>query len=102
MIRISFYFVTFYTCIFFFFFLNDPPPPESPPFPLPAPLPSPYTMGLWGPPPRPDAARERPPTIGGRVPTPNNQPKGCRFAPRCPFADRRCRQEPPPFREVTP
>src|SRR5256885_15888604 len=23
----------------FFFFLNDPPPPESPPLPLPAPLP---------------------------------------------------------------
>jgi peptide/nickel transport system ATP-binding protein len=36
------------------------------------------------------------------VPSPNNQPKGCRFAPRCPFADHRCRQEQPPLRDVGP
>jgi peptide/nickel transport system ATP-binding protein len=32
-------------------------------------------------------------TIEGSVPSPNNQPKGCRFAPRCPFADKRCHAE---------
>ena len=62
----------------------------------------PYTIGLLGSIPRLDVDRERLATIEGTVPSPNNQPKGCRFAPRCPFADRRCRQEPPPFREVTP
>ena len=60
----------------------------------------PYTIGLLGSIPRLDVDRERLATIEGTVPSPNNQPKGCRFAPRCPFADRRCRQEPPPFREV--
>ena len=25
---------------------------------------------------------------------------GCRFSPRCPFADRRCRAEPPPLRDI--
>jgi peptide/nickel transport system ATP-binding protein len=62
----------------------------------------PYTIGLLGSIPRLDVDRERLATIEGTVPSPNNQPKGCRFAPRCPFADRRCRQEPPPFRELTP
>ena len=33
---------------------------------------------------------------------PGNQPKGCRFAPRCPFADQRCRREPPPLRDIAP
>jgi peptide/nickel transport system ATP-binding protein len=61
----------------------------------------PYTIGLLGSIPRLDVDRERLATIEGTVPSPNNQPKGCRFAPRCPFADRRCRQEPPPFRELT-
>ena len=52
----------------------------------------PYTIGLLGSIPRIDVDRERLATIEGTVPSPNNQPKGCRFAPRCPFADRRCRQ----------
>ena len=52
----------------------------------------PYTIGLLGSIPRIDVDRERLATIEGTVPSPNNQPAGCRFAPRCPFADRRCRQ----------
>ena len=60
----------------------------------------PYTIGLLGSIPRLDADRERLATIEGTVPSPNNQPKGCRFAPRCPFADRRCHEEPPPLREI--
>ena len=47
----------------------------------------PYTIGLLGSIPRLDVERERLATIEGTVPSPNNQPKGCRFAPRCPFAD---------------
>src|SRR5712672_3678364 len=62
----------------------------------------PYTIGLLGSIPRLDVDRERLATIEGMVPSPNNQPKGCRFAPRCPFADRRCRQQPPPLRDIAP
>jgi peptide/nickel transport system ATP-binding protein len=62
----------------------------------------PYTIGLLGSIPRIDVDRARLATIEGMVPSPNNQPKGCRFAPRCPFADRRCAIEPPPLRDITP
>ena len=58
----------------------------------------PYTIGLLGSIPRIEVDRERLSTIEGTVPSPNNQPKGCRFAPRCPFADPRCHNEPPPLR----
>jgi peptide/nickel transport system ATP-binding protein/oligopeptide transport system ATP-binding protein len=60
----------------------------------------PYTIGLLGSIPRLDVDRERLATIEGTVPSPNNQPKGCRFAPRCPFADRHCHEEPPPLRDL--
>ncbi len=62
----------------------------------------PYTIGLLGSIPRIDVDRKRLATIEGTVPSPNNQPKGCRFAPRCPFADRRCAVEPPPLRDIAP
>ena len=60
----------------------------------------PYTIGLLGSIPRLDVDRERLSTIEGTVPSPANQPAGCRFAPRCPFAQARCHQEPPPLREI--
>ena len=60
----------------------------------------PYTIGLLGSIPRLDVERARLATIEGTVPSPNSQPKGCRFAPRCPFADRRCHDEPPPLRDL--
>jgi len=60
----------------------------------------PYTIGLLGSIPRIEIDRERLSTIEGTVPSPNNQPKGCRFAPRCPFADPRCHSEPPPLRGI--
>ncbi|WP_296350415.1 ABC transporter ATP-binding protein [Reyranella sp.] len=60
----------------------------------------PYTIGLLGSIPRIEIDRERLSTIEGTVPSPNNQPKGCRFAPRCPFADPRCHAEPPPLRNI--
>ena len=62
----------------------------------------PYTIGLLGSIPRLDVDRERLSTIEGTVPSPANQPKGCRFSPRCPFADRRCRDEQPPLVELGP
>jgi len=62
----------------------------------------PYTIGLLGSIPRLDEQRERLSTIEGTVPSPANQPRGCRFAPRCPFADARCHAEPPPLREMNP
>ena len=62
----------------------------------------PYTVGLLGSIPRLDVERERLATIEGMVPGANNQPKGCRFAPRCPFADGRCREAPPPLRDISP
>jgi len=60
----------------------------------------PYTIGLLGSIPRLDIERERLATIEGMVPGANNQPKGCRFAPRCPFTDARCREAPPPLHDI--
>jgi len=60
----------------------------------------PYTIGLLGSIPRLDVERERLATIEGTVPSANRQPKGCRFAPRCPFADAKCHDEPPPLRDM--
>jgi peptide/nickel transport system ATP-binding protein/oligopeptide transport system ATP-binding protein len=62
----------------------------------------PYTIGLLGSIPRLDVERERLATIEGTVPGANNQPRGCRFAPRCPFADGRCREAAPPLRDLGP
>ena len=62
----------------------------------------PYTIGLLGSIPRLDVQRERLATIEGSVPSPASQPVGCRFAPRCPFADARCRTDEPPLRELGP
>jgi oligopeptide/dipeptide ABC transporter ATP-binding protein len=40
--------------------------------------------------------------IPGEPPNPSAPPPGCRFHPRCPLADQRCREERPPLREVEP
>jgi len=62
----------------------------------------PYTIGLLGSIPRLDVVRERLSTIEGSVPSPANQPAGCRFAPRCPFADAHCHAQQPPLRAMGP
>jgi len=46
--------------------------------------------------------RERLSTIEGTVPSPNNQPKGCRFAPRCKFAMNVCTEKEPLLRVIAP
>ncbi|HEY1798841.1 MAG TPA: ABC transporter ATP-binding protein [Stellaceae bacterium] len=51
----------------------------------------PYTIGLLGAVPRLAGTRARLATIEGNVPDPLAMPAGCRFAPRCPFAEPECR-----------
>ncbi len=62
----------------------------------------PYTLGLLGSIPRLDEDRARLTAIEGTVPPPFAWPPGCRFAPRCPFADTACEAAPPPLREIVP
>ncbi len=61
----------------------------------------PYTTMLVGALPRVGDKSQRV-GIPGRPPALKNPPPGCRFAPRCPHATDRCRQEVPEFREVKP
>jgi len=68
----------------------------------------PYTLGLMNSVPRlPDAAREdaaqlRLTEIPGMVPSLQDLPPGCTFAPRCAFATDHCRAEYPPLEEQLP
>ena len=62
----------------------------------------PYTIGLMGSVPSLGRRAGRLATIDGTVPPPHAMPPGCRFATRCPFADRRCQAEPPPVVEAAP
>jgi peptide/nickel transport system ATP-binding protein len=55
----------------------------------------PYTVGLIGSIPRLGPRKERLAAIRGSVPSLTRGFKGCRFAPRCPFADERCRNVEP-------
>jgi len=62
----------------------------------------PYTLGLFGSIPRLDDESDRLLAIEGTVPSPFNLPQGCRFNPRCAFADARCRETLPPLTPVGP
>jgi peptide/nickel transport system ATP-binding protein len=66
----------------------------------------PYTISLLSAVPIPDPAVERqrrPLLLAGDLPSPANPPKACRFHTRCPFVQpTRCRDEPPPLRELSP
>ncbi|MBS8263078.1 ABC transporter ATP-binding protein [Mesobacillus boroniphilus] len=55
----------------------------------------PYTSGLMGSIPSIDEDHSRLASIEGNVPSPENLPSGCRFAPRCPHAFERCFSEMP-------
>jgi peptide/nickel transport system ATP-binding protein len=46
-----------------------------------------------------DKSHTRLRVIGGRPPQLVNPPVGCRFAPRCPYAQEKCVKEEPPLRE---
>jgi peptide/nickel transport system ATP-binding protein/oligopeptide transport system ATP-binding protein len=62
----------------------------------------PYTLGLLGSIPRIEESRERLLAIEGSVPPPFALPQGCRFHPRCVFADAGCTQHDPMLRALTP
>ena len=54
----------------------------------------PYTHGLFASRPMPGMRRDQPlHTIEGMVPSPLEFPAGCKFHPRCPHAEVRCRNE---------
>jgi oligopeptide/dipeptide ABC transporter ATP-binding protein len=55
----------------------------------------PYTLALIAAMPHLDGHVERLEPIPGRMPPPWDAAKGCRFAPRCPFADAVCAEQPP-------
>jgi len=60
----------------------------------------PYTQGLLNSVPK-IGRKERLVPIEGSVPDPFEVPAGCAFAPRCPHAMPRCREQ-PPLREIEP
>jgi oligopeptide/dipeptide ABC transporter ATP-binding protein len=60
----------------------------------------PYTRGLLESIPRLEAGLERLEIIPGMVPDARAFPAGCRFAPRCSWAQARCRQEQPILEET--
>ena len=60
----------------------------------------PYTKGLLSSTVKVHELSDRLETIDGVVPTLNNMPKGCRFAPRCPYATQSCRTASPQLRPV--
>jgi oligopeptide/dipeptide ABC transporter ATP-binding protein len=62
----------------------------------------PYTIGLMGSVPSLGRRQGRLATIRGTVPSAEMMPDGCRFMPRCPFADGRCVTDPPPLAELEP
>ncbi|MCA0402067.1 MAG: ABC transporter ATP-binding protein [Proteobacteria bacterium] len=61
----------------------------------------PYTLGLRNAVARLDTKRE-PISIPGQPPDPFQPEAGCPFAPRCPFALEKCRQDKPPLRKIAP
>jgi len=62
----------------------------------------PYTQGLLKCIPSIDEDRDVLDTIEGTVPPPYAMPKGCRFAPRCPYATAECEASRPELYEVSP
>lgn len=63
----------------------------------------PYTQALLAAIPVPNPERKRRPiALKGEVPSAINIPSGCRFHPRCPHEEKRCREKEPELIEVSP
>ena len=62
----------------------------------------PYTKGLFNSLPSLDKDVERLHPIQGLMPDPANLPAGCKFHPRCPYADEKCAAQEPEVYEVNP
>lgn len=62
----------------------------------------PYTHGLFDSLPSMNANSRRLKPINGSMPDPTQLPKGCAFAPRCPYAQEACRQGEIDMKEIAP
>lgn len=63
----------------------------------------PYTRVLLASVPVPDpSARKKRDQVKGDLPAMVQSPSGCRFHPRCPIAEARCKVDDPPLRELAP
>ena len=63
----------------------------------------PYSSALISAIPIPDPdARTITALAKGDVPSPVNTPAGCRYHPRCPYAERVCTEQEPPLTELLP
>lgn len=60
----------------------------------------PYTLGLFASIPRLDADTDRLKPIPGLMPDPADLPGGCKFHPRCPYAQANCAVEDPEVRDL--
>ena len=60
----------------------------------------PYTEGLLSSIPQLNSAQERLHVIKGMVPHALQRPRGCRFSPRCPYAEEICHQEEPALQNM--
>ncbi len=61
----------------------------------------PYTKGLIASVPKIGDKKEVLDSINGQVPSPQNMPKGCKFAPRCDHAMSICHQKSPPTLKIS-
>ncbi len=62
----------------------------------------PYTQALLSAIPRIDGAKRERIRLKGDLPSPANPPRGCHFAPRCPYALEQCRRSYPPVTSHSP
>ncbi len=60
----------------------------------------PYTKGLLAAIPVPGLKKQAKPALKGEVPSPLNPPSGCRFHPRCPMVEVRCRELEPRLKKI--
>ena len=62
----------------------------------------PYTKGLFGAIPDLHSNARRLANIEGLPPDPSDLPKGCAFAPRCPYAKKECSEHKEGLKEIAP